>query len=82
MSRSYKKNAIVKDSDKSAKKQANKKLRSKNKHKLKDVDEDNADDVILHDDLSEVENDYNVSDWKITNAEESHGKGKSKKINK
>ena len=76
MSRSYKKQNIVKDKNRNAQKQGSKVLRSLTKSKIKSLP---LDDIILPEDKSEVVNDYNVTDWKHKNKK---GKGKKNKLNK
>jgi hypothetical protein len=81
MSRSYKKERVVKDKSKSSQKQGSRNLRQKTKQKLKvkPLEED----LILPKDKSEVINDYDVTDWKFRDDDKKYfGKGKLKKINK
>lgn len=80
MSRSYKKQPVLKDKNKGMQKIGNRKFRRKSKQKNKLNDPD----AILPIDKSEVINDYDVTDWKIINADEYVGRKKrcGKRINK
>ena len=83
MSRSYKKNLVIKDHPKGAKKDNNKRFRRKVKSKLKGI----SDDTLLPLDKSEVMNDYDVSDYKfIIDKNKPYSnkilKGKNKRLNK
>ena len=97
MSRSYKKQSIIKDKPASGKRLGNKKFRRKTKQKaktIKSIDWDSIEDPMLFpEDKSEVINDYDVCDWKSTITDKTDNyyiklglkplrKGKKKKINK
>lgn len=73
MSRSYKKNKIVKDGGKSGKQVANRKFRKKVKNKLQN--HIITEDTILPINKSEVINDYDVCDWKLFLGQKGFWKG-------
>lgn len=78
MSRSYKKKNIIKDKSRFAQKSGNRSMRRKIKQKAKKADED----TMFPEDKSEVINDYDVSDFKILDADKYVGKGKRKRVTK
>lgn len=81
MSRSYKKERVVKDKSRSHQKQGSQSMRRTTKQKLKT--RSHEDDLLLPIDKSEVINDYNITDWKFRDDKKKwFGKGKDKKINK
>lgn len=81
MSRSYKKEPVIKDKNKKAQKQGSRNLRQKTKQKLKTKPFD--EDLMIPITKSEVINDYNVSDYKWRDEDGKYSsKGKNKRTNK
>lgn len=77
MSRSYKKQPVIKDKPTDGKRAGNKSFRRKEKQAMANLEEDK-----LPQSKSEVVNDYEVCDYKTMDASKYNGKGKKKRINK